>query len=139
MEITLNNRPEERQRLVKALESFGREQNLPAKAIQAADLALEEHLTNVFAHGLDNDADAQLVVRLARNGGWLEIEIEDEGRPFNPLSQPPVDTSLPLEERPPGGLGIHLIRRFMDELTYRREGERNIFIMRKRLQKGTAD
>lgn len=134
LEITLKNTPDERQRLVKALESFALEQNLPAKAVEAADLALEEHLTNVFAHGFHNQAEAELLVRLTRDGDWLQIEIEDEGRVFNPLSQPPVDTSLPLEGRPIGGLGIHLIRQFMDELDYRRERERNIFIMRKRLQ-----
>ena len=134
MEIILKNTPEERQRLVKALESFALEHHLPDKAVQAADLALEEHLTNVFTHGYEDETETQAIVRLTRQGEWLQIEVEDNGRAYNPLARPPVDTSLPLEQRPIGGLGIELIRRFMDELNYRRDKDRNILVMRKRLE-----
>ena len=134
MEIILKNSSEDRKRLVTALQSFASEQHLPAKAVQAADLALEEHLTNVFAHGYDDQGEHELLVRLTRAGSWLQIQVEDDGRPFNPSSQPPLDTSAPLETRPLGGLGVHLIRSFMDELNYRREEGKNIFVMRKRLE-----
>lgn len=133
MEIVLHNQPEELPRLRCALGDFAREHQVPDRAVQAADLALEEHLTNVLAYGYKDKAAHDIVVRLTIEGRWLELEVADDARPFNPLSRPAADTSLPLDQRPPGGLGIHLIRQFMDELDYRREADKNIFRMRKRL------
>lgn len=133
MEIVLHNQPEELPRLRRALEDFAREHQVPDRTVQAADLALEEHLTNVLAYGYEDKAAHDIVVRLTIEGRRLQIEVADDARPFNPLSRPAADTSLPLDQRSPGGLGIHLIRQFMDELDYRREADQNIFRMRKRL------
>ena len=67
---------------------------------------------------------------LGRAGGVL-LEVEDDGKPFDPLQAPPPDLTLPLEKRPIGGLGIHLIRNLMDEVTYARVGGRNVLKMAK--------
>jgi hypothetical protein len=61
------------------------------------------------------------------------FEAFKNGKPFNPLKNPEVNTAIPLEQRPVGGLGIHLMRRFMDELEYRRESGQNVLTMRKHL------
>ena len=134
MEIVLTNRPEEKPRLFRALEAFAAEHRLPAKVLQAADLVLEEHVTNVLQYAYADTALHEIRVRLSCDEGALHVEVEDDGRAFNPLEAPPVDTSIPLEERSIGGLGIHLMRRFMDTLDYRREGSRNILRMTKRLE-----
>jgi len=56
----------------------------------------------------------------------LTIEMVDDGKPFDPLTDAPVpDVNAPMEERPIGGLGVFLVRKLMDELTYRREEGRN--------------
>lgn len=57
---------------------------------------------------------------------------EDDGRPFDPSSAPAPRLDLPLEERPLGGLGVHLARRVTDAIEYRRQDDRNILRMRKR-------
>ena len=134
MEIVLTNRPEEKPRLLRALQAFAAEHRLPAKVLQAADLVLEEHVTNVLQYAYADTSLHEIRVRLSCDEGALHVEVEDDGRAFNPLEAPPVDTSIPLEERPIGGLGIHLMRRFMDGLDYRREGARNILRMTKRLE-----
>jgi anti-sigma regulatory factor (Ser/Thr protein kinase) len=134
LEIILTNQPGEAQRLFKALEEFAAEHDLPAKAVQAADLALEEHVTNVLNHGYTDTAPHEICVRLSCIDRLFAIEVKDDGRPFNPLEQPEVDTTIPLEERPMGGLGIHLMRKFMDSLEYRRVGEHNLLRMTKRLE-----
>lgn len=136
MELVLKNQPEELPRLRRALADFAREHAAPEQAVQAADLALEEHLTNVLAYAYTDKAAHDIRISLAIEGRCLQIEVADDGRPFNPLSHPAPDTSLPLDQRPRGGLGIHLIRQFMDELDYRREADRNILRMRKRLERG---
>ena len=133
MQVLLQNRPEEKRKLVAALESLARTNGLPAVAVQAADLALEEHLTNIMNYGYEDDRVHEIAVRLEVEPDCLLVEVMDDGKPFDPLQHPKVDTSTPLENKPVGGLGLHLIRRFMDELAYRREGGRNIFSMRKRL------
>jgi anti-sigma regulatory factor (Ser/Thr protein kinase) len=134
VEIVLTNRPEEKPRLLRALEAFAAEHRLPAKVLQAADLVLEEHVTNVLQYAYADTSLHEIRVRLSCDEGALHVEVEDDGRAFNPLEAPPVDTSIPMEERPIGGLGIHLMRRFMDGLDYRREGARNILRMTKRLE-----
>jgi serine/threonine-protein kinase RsbW len=133
LELILKNKPEEKRRLEPALQEFAREHNLPAKVLQAVDLALVEHLTNVMTYGYEEAAPRDVRIRLTVDGGWVQVEVEDDGRPFNPLAAPRVDTSLPLEEKPVGGLGIHIIRQFMDELDYHRTGGKNILRMRKQI------
>ena len=134
MEIVIKNKPEEGARLLQALEAFAAEHRLPAKVRQAADLALEEHLTNVRKYAYTDAAPHEIHIRLSCDERALHVEVEDDGRAFNPLEAPHVDTSVPLEQRSIGGLGIHLLRQFMDELDYRREGSRNILRMTKRLE-----
>ena len=133
MEIILKNKPEEKRRLLTALEEFVCEHQLPPSAVQAADLALEEHLTNVMNYAYDDGAEHKIIVRLQASAADLVIEVEDDGKPFDPTQAPHVDTSLPLNQKPIGGLGIHLIRRSMDEMGYERRDDRNIVRMVKRL------
>jgi len=133
LEIILKNRPEETRKLLAALQSFVGAHDLPKPVVQAADLALEEHLTNVMSYGYDDGREHEIRVRLETNASHLVIEVEDDGRAFDPTQVPAADTSLPLDQRPIGGLGIHLIRRSMDEIRYERQAGRNVVRMSKRL------
>ncbi len=134
LEIVLRNLPADRKRLVGELTGFAASRHVPDRAIHAVDLALEEHLTNVFHHAYAGSIEGVVRVRLACTGSFLEIEIEDEGPPFDPTGSGEVDVSVPLEQRAMGGLGIHLMRQFMDVLEYRREKGRNILRMTKRFE-----
>jgi anti-sigma regulatory factor (Ser/Thr protein kinase) len=133
LEIVLKNRPEEKRRLLVALESFVGTHHLPKPVFQAADLVLEEHLTNVMSYAYDDRQEHEIRVRLEASATQLVIEVEDDGRAFDPTQAPEVDTSLPLDQRPIGGLGIHFIRRCMDEARYQRRANRNVLRMIKRL------
>ena len=133
MEIVLTNQPAQRRDLVAALEAFARQHQLAASIRQAADLALEEHLTNIVRYGYEDARPHEVRVRLGLEEGCLVIEVQDDGKAFDPLQIPKVDTSVPLESKPVGGLGIHLIRSFMDEVKYCRQAGCNILRMRKRL------
>ncbi len=106
--------------------------------LQSAELALEAHLTNLINYGFEDAQVHQIFIRLEMVNGGFQVEVEDDGKAFNPLEFPAPDLTLPLSERPVGGLGIHLIRSFMDELNYRREGGRNLFQMRKRVGREPA-
>ena len=121
-----------------ALQEFARSAHLPPSVLQAADLCLEEHITNVIQYGLPGCGLRAIAVHLALDQDCFVVEVKDDGKPFNPLNNPEVNTAIPLENRPVGGLGIHLMRRFMDELDYRRESGQNILTMRKRLTDAPA-
>jgi anti-sigma regulatory factor (Ser/Thr protein kinase) len=134
VEIVLMNQPGWRAELLAALDDFARQHRLAESVRQAADLSLEEHLTNILRYGYSDAERHEIRVRFELEEGCLAIEIEDDGQAFDPLAVPEPDTTAPLEGRPVGGLGIHLIRRFMDEVQYRREADRNILHLRKRLR-----
>ncbi|MEY2429392.1 MAG: serine/threonine-protein kinase RsbW [Verrucomicrobiota bacterium] len=133
LQVVLKNKPEEKRKLLAVLQDFARDNHLPAKVLQAADLVLEEHLTNLMNYAYADDLSHEIIVRFEVHQGALAIEVEDDGAPFDPLLRPEVDTSVPLEEKPIGGLGIHLIRKFMDDVHYRRERGKNILTLRKAL------
>jgi serine/threonine-protein kinase RsbW len=132
LEIELKSQPGQKQKVVEALERFGRDHHLGAAVVNAIDLALEEHLTNLMSYGYPDGRDHVIKVRLMVASAVI-VEVEDDALPFNPLQVPEADTSLPLEQRSVGGLGIHLIRKFMDQVEYETRGNRNILRMRKDL------
>lgn len=133
MEIVLRNQPHDRQKLLSSLETFARSHHLPDAVHHAADLALEEHLTNITRYAYDDVRSHDVVIRFEIERDHLVIQVVDDGKPFDPLERPEVDTSIPLDQKPVGGLGIHLIRQFMDQVQYRREGNKNVLTLRKRL------
>jgi serine/threonine-protein kinase RsbW len=114
---------------VQAFEQFGRSHALSAGAAWRFALALDEILSNIVRHGLAGRQGAiDLMFSIA--GDEIAVEIIDAADSFNPLLAPPPDTSSPLEDRRPGGLGIALVRRLMDDTRYERRDDRNHFIMR---------
>ena len=89
-------------------------------------LSLEEATTNVINHAFaDKPPLCRLTVTLAVEGSRVSAEIIDNGRPFDPSAAPEPDCALPLASRDPGGLGIHLIRKMMDKVVYRRVNDEN--------------
>ena len=89
------------------------------------NLALEELVINIMDYGFA-DGDHEIDITLISEDHQLVIEIADSGKAFDPLQDAPVpDVNAPAEERPIGGLGIYLVRNMMDDMQYRREGDRN--------------
>ena len=130
--VTVTNDLAELERLSRAVEEFGRAAGLSAPVIFDLQLAANEIVTNVILHGYDDAREHAIVVRLVADAGEVTVEVEDDGRPFDPSSVPTPRLDLPLEERPLGGLGVHLARRVTDAIEYRRQDGRNILRMRKR-------
>ena len=132
MEVSLQNHPSQILRAHQALDELAARNGLPARGVALVHVALEEHLTNIVTYGYSPDCHGTITVRFAFEAATLTIEIEDDARPFNPLQAPEVDTSLPLDAKPIGGLGVHIMRKSMDALDYRRVAGRNVLILKKR-------
>lgn len=81
-------------------------------------LAVDELATNSALHGYKGRSGTlEVVVR--RAGTDLIVILRDQAPPFDPNSVPPPDLTLPLEERPIGGIGLHLVRNMVDEVRHR--------------------
>jgi sigma-B regulation protein RsbU (phosphoserine phosphatase) len=95
-------------------------------------LAFEELLSNIIKYAFPSDGTHTVQCDITRDGDAILASISDDGIAFDPASVREPDTSLPLEARPLGGLGIHLVRRLFDEVRYERRDGRNLLTLRQR-------
>ena len=85
-------------------------------------LATEEAVANVINYSQANTITLKVTV----NGPQLELTIDDDGQPFDPTAESPTDLSVPADKRPPGGLGIMLLHKMADSLSYQRINSHNL-------------
>ena len=115
------------------LQQFWSSASLPPGECLAFELALEEIFMNVVMHGAAGEEPRQVQVSLALSPEGLTMTVEDDGPGFDPLSLPPPDVTASLAMRPVGGLGVFLVRKVMDTVSYARVAGRNQLRMSKRL------
>jgi anti-sigma regulatory factor (Ser/Thr protein kinase) len=132
LEVILNNQRTEIPKAHQLLDELAVQVGLSPRVCADLHVALEEHLTNVINYGYSPGQPGQIAVRLSAAPDAMRVEIEDDARPFNPLLAPPVDVHQPLEERPIGGLGIHMIRQLTDDLRYAARDGHNVLTLIKR-------
>lgn len=124
------------EKLIAHAVGFAGSRGFTGEALSEVRLASEEALVNVINYAYQGGQGNVTVSCGEAGAGGIKIEISDAGVPFDPLSRPAPDTTLPMEQRKIGGLGILMIRKSMDEVTYRRENGRNILMMVKFAKKG---
>ena len=105
--------------------------NLPPDTSYLTILAMEELATNTINFGYTNNEEHLIGVELNIESDRLVVQYVDDGVYFNPLDVQEPDTSLPVEERPTGGLGILLLRKIADTMTYLRDHEKNLVTIQK--------
>lgn len=125
LELTVENRPEELQRIFATVEKLAEEEDWSPALVFKTNLVLEEFGLNIMNYGYDEGIHT-FDISLVTTPDSITIEFIDDGRPFNPLedSAAPV-TDVALEERPIGGLGIFFVMEMTDDFRYRRENSRN--------------
>jgi anti-sigma regulatory factor (Ser/Thr protein kinase) len=96
---------------------FFARQQIDPRLLAPVDLAVEELFTNMVKYSPGGDAAVR--IDLAKVAGGVEVALTDYGvEPFDITQSPEVDVNLPIEQRKPGGLGLHLVRRLVDSMQY---------------------
>ncbi len=93
-------------------------------------LAAEEIFVNIASYAYPG-GDGEVTVLAGGDAEQIIIEFRDEGIPFDPVSVTSPDLSLPAISREIGGLGIHLVKKTMDGISYEYRDGRNILTIRK--------
>ena len=107
--------------LIDRLEAFTETAALSPRTAHRLTLVCEELATNVAMHGSGGaDGATYIEIMVDRFPDHVAVTVEDDGRPFDPLGLAAPDTSLALDEREIGGLGIHLVRKLVRSIAYER-------------------
>ena len=117
--------------MMKFIEDGAKNQGFDRDKVNQVKIAAEEALVNVISYAYD-DSDGNVEINCdGKEGRGLVIEIIDSGTPFDPTSMPEPDIDAPLDDRRIGGLGVYMMHQLMDEVNYRRDGNRNILTIAK--------
>ena len=120
--------------LCKHLNKFGRLTGLSEACITDVNIGLDELFTNIVSYGFADDLEHIIWFTMNLDNHELTLSIEDEGIPFNPLEKKDPEIPADLIDVRIGGLGIHIVRKLMDDIRYNRKQGRNKLTMKKSIQ-----
>ncbi len=130
LDVTIGNDLEELSRLAAIVDGFVEQNALPERIAFNLNLCLDELITNIVSYGYDDDRRHDIAVRLSLEDGVLCCRITDDAKEYDPFVEAPEpDLELGVDDRPIGGLGVFLVKEFMDRTEYRRDGDRNIITL----------
>lgn len=130
--IVLPNDTQEVPRLNDFVDEVCEAGGLPSGVAFQVRLAVEEAVVNVMEYAYPDDTHGDVTVQVLLKDTDILFNIIDRGTPFDPTARPEADITLPASHRAVGGLGIHLVRKIMDSLSYQRIGSLNVLTLRKK-------
>jgi anti-sigma regulatory factor (Ser/Thr protein kinase) len=128
--LQLSSSLSELRRLTDFVELFCQTVGASSEDRIALQVCLQEITTNIITHGYKNEPDHTLIVTVKADPTCLRATVIDAAPAFDPIAYPEVDITLPAEQRPIGGLGIHLIKRFGNPQYERREHQNVLTVTR---------
>ena len=118
LRVSLSPRLSSVRSLAQVVEGFGDANELPEPKIYMINLALDELITNTVSYGLQGVDKPQIEITLQVSGPVLVLTVVDNGQQFDPTQDTLPDLSSDIDDRPVGGLGLHLIKSFADRMKY---------------------
>ena len=122
--------------VIAAFAEFAETYGMPVEARRRIDVAIDDLLANVLSHGQTGLDPCSVTVEVALEKERVTVTITDDGPEFDPFGREAPDTTLSVEEREIGGLGIHLVKQLMDNVSYQRQEGRNVVVLVKELVNG---
>lgn len=129
----LTNDLSELKALNRYLVKFGEEIGLPELSTSEINVCLDELFTNIVLYGFDDKREHQIRFTMTADDRMLITTIEDDGVPFNPLKRKPAKLPENVDDAEIGGLGIHITRELMDNISYERKKGLNKLTIKKSL------
>lgn len=129
----LKSRLSELDNLCLNLEKLGKKIGLSKKLIFEINLALDELFTNIISYGFHDEDEHNIKVTITPLKEEICLSIEDDGVPFNPIEFEAPDVAGTVDNCKVGGLGIHIMRKLMDDICYERCGDKNVLTLKKNL------
>jgi sigma-B regulation protein RsbU (phosphoserine phosphatase) len=126
LELTIPNHLAECAEVKEHFDTFAEHYGIPDKTRLKMHVVIDELLTNVISYAYPDDENHEIGIKIELSANRLKVSMVDDGIPFNPLGLETPDTELSLEEREIGGLGIHIVRKIMDRVSYRRRIDKNV-------------
>ncbi|PWT92164.1 MAG: ATP-binding protein [Acidobacteria bacterium] len=130
-DFVITNNLAEIDNLTREVLEFCRTNGISEEVCHDLWLATEEAVSNTIKYGYNDPQLHSIHLTASIEAAKIVLEIEDDAMSFNPLEAPDPNLSLPIEEKPVGGLGIYLIRSVMDLVEYERRAGKNILRMTK--------
>jgi anti-sigma regulatory factor (Ser/Thr protein kinase) len=121
-------------RIRQDIEILEKEWVIPLSEIRQILVIIEELFSNIIRYAFDDNLEHVVDIRLVNSGNQIEIEMIDDGIPFNPLEHQKGSFPDPVNSDP-GGMGLTLIRTLSSEISYHRESGRNHLIITKRIKR----
>lgn len=126
LELTFSNNAEEAPRMARRIEKFMQERNVDESYINKILLCVDELITNIIAHAYTDEEEHAVSLECTLAPTFIQLELRDDGVPFDPTKQTRAQVDGDLDTREVGGLGIHLVTSLMDKVEYEREGVFNV-------------
>ena len=120
------------------IDSVAEEVGIDMSLTMSLNLAIEEAVVNVMEYAYPEGQQGDVEIEVTADQQWMTFVITDTGIAFDPTKKEDADTTLSAEERPIGGLGIFMVRQLMDVIDYKREGNKNVLTLQKKLGEENA-
>ncbi len=117
--------------LCQHLNKLGQVTGLSEACITDINICLDELFTNIVSYGFEDDLEHIIRFTINLDNNVLTLNIEDDGIPFNPLEKKDPEIPDDLIDVRIGGLGIHIVRKLMDDISYKRKRGKNKLTMKK--------
>jgi serine/threonine-protein kinase RsbW len=125
VDIVIHNELSEIALVRDALDQLGSELEVPAQAIVQLQVALDEIVSNVIKYSWVDGGKHDILVRITVDDDGVALDIFDDGEPFDPRGAPEPLPSLAGKRPEPGGVGIHMVRKLVDDFAYERSDAQN--------------
>lgn len=131
--LIISNNIDQLPELAKHIEQLCDKWNLKPALGMSLNLVIEEAVSNIIFYAYADKERHDIEIDFTLHPSQISVTIADDGKPFDPTQKKAPDTTLTVEKRQIGGLGIYLMNKMMDEVKYKRENNQNKLTLIKKI------